>query len=241
MSKHVTQAGWDDAVHLTPAMKSDLLSEIPPYQRDARSKGIPMLGRGAIYPVGESEFVIAPFAIPDHYPRGYGLDVGWNRTAAVWGALDRDNDTLYLYAEYVVGRTEPPLHAAGIRAKGDWIPGVIDPAALGRSQVDGEQLMQNYIDLGLDIEKADNSVDAGIDIVWTRLVTGRVKVFSNLLNWLWEFRKYRRDEHGHVVKKDDHGMDASRYLMQPSGIARMKTRVRKQYNPFQGGGQVFTG
>jgi hypothetical protein len=241
MSKHVVQAGWDHAVHLTAAAKADLLKEIPPYQRDARSKGIPMLGSGAIYPVPESDFVVQPFAIPDHYPRGFGFDVGWNRSAAVWGARDRDTDCVYLYAEHYAGRVEPAIHAAAIRAKGEWIPGVIDPAAAGRSQVDGEQLLQNYIDLGLDLDLAENAVDAGLDIVWTRLVSSRLKVFSSLVSWLWEFRKYRRDEHGHVVKKDDHEMDATRYLLQPNGIARMKTRVRKQLDPFAHGSQLFTG
>ncbi len=200
-----------------------------------------MLGKGAIYPVGESEFVVDPFPIPDHYPRAYGMDVGWNRTAAVWGARDRDTDTVYLYAEHYQGRLEPTAHAAAVRAKGDWIPGVIDPAARGRSQTDGEQLLQNYIDLGLDLDIAENSVEAGLEIVWVRLVTGRLKVFATLLNWLWEFRKYQRDEHGHVRKVDDHEMDATRYLLQPNGIARMKTRVRKQLDPFAGSTQLFTG
>jgi hypothetical protein len=229
-------------VHLGAAAKADLLKEIPPYQRDARSKGIPMLGSGAIYPVPESDFVIAPFPIPDHYPRAFGFDVGWNRSAAVWGARDRDTDTVYLYAEHYAGRVEPAIHAAAIRAKGDWIPGVIDPAAAGRSQVDGTQLLQNYVDLGLDLDKAENSVEAGLEIVWTRLVSSRLKVFSSLVSWLWEFRKYRRDDKGHVLKKDDHEMDATRYLLQPNGIARMKTRVRKQLDPFaHGGNQMFTG
>ena len=66
--------------------KKDLYASIPPYQRDARSKGIPQLGSGAIYPVRESEIVRKPFEIPRYWPRCYALDVGWNRTAAVWGA-----------------------------------------------------------------------------------------------------------------------------------------------------------
>lgn len=239
MSKHVVQAGWDHAPHLSEAAKADLLAEIPPYQRDARSKGVPVLGSGAIYPVPESDFVAPPFEIPEHFPRAYGLDVGWNRTAAVWGARDRDADVVYLYAEHYLGRSEPPLHAAGIRAKGEWIPGVIDPASRGRGQTDGEQLLQNYRDLGLDIEPAENAVEAGIERVWTRLVSGRLKVFSSLANWLYEFRQYRRDENGRVVKRNDHAMDATRYLI-VSGVERMKTQVRKQFEPRKTG-RVFTG
>ena len=48
--------------------------------------------------------------------------------------------------------------------------------------------------------------------VWQRLSSGRLKVFDSLRNWLGEFRIYRRDEKGKVVKKNDHLMDATRYL-----------------------------
>jgi hypothetical protein len=47
----------------------------------------------------------------------------------------------------------------------------------------------------------------------------RLKVFSSLRNWLNEFRLYRRDEKGKVVKDNDHLMDATRYLV-VSGLSR---------------------
>jgi hypothetical protein len=91
--------------------------------------------------------------------------------------------------------------------------GAVDPAARGRGQKDGEQLLQNYIDLGLQLTKADNGVEAGLFDVWERLSTGRLKVFRTLQSWLAEYRLYRRDEKGAVVKKDDHLMDATRYFI----------------------------
>jgi hypothetical protein len=42
---------------------------------------------------------------------------------------------------------------------------------------------------------------------------GRLFVFSSLQNWLSEFRIYRRDEKGKIVKQNDHLMDATRYLI----------------------------
>ena len=65
-------------------------------------------------------------------------------------------------------------------------------------QRDGEQLLQNYIDLGLQLTKADNGVEAGLFDVWERLSTGRLKVFRTLQSWLGEYRLYRRDEKGAV-------------------------------------------
>lgn len=217
-SRYLVQAGWDDVPHLSDTTKAELLSSTLPHLRDARSKGIPSLGAGAIYPVAESEIVCDPFAIPAWWPRAYGLDVGWNRTAAVWGARDPNTDTVYLYAEHYRGQAEPSVHVAAIRARGDWVPGVIDPASRGRSQRDGEQLLASYQQLGLKLSIADNAVDAGLYDVWERLSTGRLKVFRTLLNWLAEYRIYRRDTNGRIVKANDHLMDASRYLIR-SGLA----------------------
>src|SRR5262245_51825418 len=137
MSKFVVNAGWDDVPHLSAEQKAEEASRIPPYQLEARSKGIPQLGSGAIYPVPEKDILVDPFVSPDHYPQCYAMDVGWNRTAALWAAIDRDADVAYLYSEYYRSEAEPPVHAAAIRSRGIWIPGVIDPAARHRSQDDG--------------------------------------------------------------------------------------------------------
>jgi hypothetical protein len=169
--------------------------------------------------VPESDFLVDPFEIPVFWPRGYGMDVGWNNTAAVWGAHDRATDTLFLTHEYKRGQAEPSIHTAAIKAPGAWMPGFIDPASRGRSQKDGAQLFSDYRNLGLLLELADNGVESGLYGVWNRLSTGRLKVFKTLSKWLEEFRLYRRDDKGNVVKANDHLMDASRYL--ESRIQRM--------------------
>ncbi len=128
-------------------------------------------------------------------------------------AWDRSVDCMYLYTEHYRGKAEPSIHAAAIKARGGWIPGVIDPAARGRMQTDGEQLIQTYRDLGLKVNPYDNSVESGLYEVWERLSTGRLKVFSTLQNWKAEYRLYRRDENGKVIKQFDHLMDATRGLV----------------------------
>lgn len=222
-SRFVVMATWDDAPHLSSEQKKLLWNSIPPYQRDARSKGIPQLGSGAIYPVPESDFLVDPFEIPAHWPRCYGLDVGWNRTAALWACEDRDTRTVYLYSEHYRGQAEPSVHANAIQARGKWIPGVIDPAARGRGQRDGAVLLNDYRDLGLNLLEADNAVESGIYGVWERLSAGRIKVFRTLQSWLSEYRLYRRDDKGRIVKSNDHLMDAMRYLVQ-SGLANAKVK-----------------
>jgi hypothetical protein len=105
------------------------------------------------------------------------------------------------------------VHAEAIKARGAWIPGVIDPAARGRGQIDGEQLLALYTELQLSLTLANNAVESGLYETWQRLSTGRLKVFRILQNWLREYRLYRRDDKGRVVKENDHLMDDTRYLV----------------------------
>jgi hypothetical protein len=137
--------------------------------------------------------------------------VGWNRTAAIWLAEDPLSKVWHGYSEHYVGRQEPALQAQAIRARGASIPGVIDPASRGRGQRDGEQLYQDYKDLGLDISKAKNGVESGLYEVWQLFTSGLLKLFESLQYTREEFRIYRRDDKGHVVKDRDHLMDALRY------------------------------
>jgi phage terminase large subunit-like protein len=217
---YYVQAGWAHAPHLDEAEKENLLSTTPRYQLRARTLGEPTLGAGAIYPIAEEDIIYPLMAIPANWPRVFGLDVGWKRTAAIWAARNPGSGVIVLYDEHYQAQGEAPTHAAGIKARGAWIPGVIDPAARGRSQVDGRRLLEIYRELGLKLSPADNAVESGLNETWTLLVSGLLKVTPNCHNWLSEFRKYHRDEKGNVVEESDHLMDATRYLVM-SGRDRM--------------------
>ena len=231
-SKFLIQATWDDAPHLTKEQKDKLFAALPPHQREARSKGVPQLGAGAIFPILESNITVEDFAIPDHWLRCYALDVGWKRTACLWAATDPTSQITYLYSEYYQGQAEPIIHSEGIKARGVWIPGVIDSAAHGRSQEDGKQLFEIYRQLGLDISNANKSVEAGLYKTWQMLSTNRLKVFASLKNWFTEFRLYRRDENGHIVKENDHLMDGTRYLVM-SGLERAIARPYWEFDAWE--------
>lgn len=219
---------WDDVPHLSEEDKAGLLAALPPHQRDARSKGIPRLGSGAIYPVAEEDIIIPDMEIPVHWKRWYGMDVGWNNTAACWFAYDGDNDVMYVTSDYKRGHLEPSVHAASIRARGDWMRGVIDPASRGRSQSDGSQLINIYTEQGLDLQFADNGVESGIFEVYERMTTGRLKIFKSCQMLIDELRLYRRDDKGRVVKENDHIMDAMRYGVK-SGLNVAKAKTKTEY------------
>lgn len=216
--KFVERIEWADVPHIADEVKEEY-EKLPPHEREARIKGIPTVGEGKVYPVPENDFVINPIELNPSWPRCYGLDVGWRMTAGIFGAYDPQNDIWYLYDEYYVEKENPAFHASNLRKKSQkWVPGVIDPSAAGAGkQHDGFALLDAYRQEDLDLYPANNSVDIGLRAVYDRLVTGRLKVFSNCQHLLREFRIYRRDGKGRIVKSNDHLMDAKRYLIM-SGI-----------------------
>ena len=169
----------------------------------------------------DSAIVVKDFAIPEHWPRAYGLDVRWRTIAAIWGARDPESDVLYLYSEYFAG-AESAVHAAAIRARDEWIPGLIDAQANGRNQVDGSGLIQMYRRLGLTLQTIDNPLESGVLNVWERMDSGRLKVFASLSEFLDQRRLYRRDEKDQIVREHDNLQDATRCLV--SGIARLRSK-----------------
>jgi len=230
-SRYTVMAGWDDVPHLDDKTKAELLASIPPYLRGARSTGTPSLGAGAIYPVQWEDITVAPFQIPNYWKRSYGMDVGWNRTAALWLAQDPLDNTLYGYSEYYRGQTLPVVHAEGIKARGEWMTGEIDPASNGRAQKDGEQLLAQYREHGLNLTPAINAVEAGLYEVWSLIETGRLKFFNTLRYLPAEYRLYRRDENGKIIKENDHILDAMRYgVMGFSRSAKAKPADASQFS-----------
>lgn len=211
---HVTTVGWDDVPHLDEETKRKILKRTPPNLQEARSKGIPTVGEGLVYPIDLKLVTTPDFMIPKHYKRLGGLDVGWNNTGAVWLAHDTESDIMYVYSEYKMSHAEPTVHAKAIKARGSMIRMEIDPAARGRSQIDGEQLFKKYKqEEKVNVIPANNAVEAGIFEIWERFISGRLKIFASAQGLLRELSLYHRDEKGKIVKKHDHLLDAMRYAI----------------------------
>lgn len=225
MSKFVVVASWLDSPHITPSMRSELINSIPPYQRKARSEGIPYLGEGLVYPVPEDDIKIPDFNLPLTFKRCFALDTSWNRNAVVWAAWDEQADVVYIYRTLKRGGVEPPIIAAAIQAAGAWIPGVADAADISR--VDGKMYFEIYRALGLDIELPDKALETGISLMWTALSTGRLRVFESCTDWFDEFRVYSRNIKGIIERQTDDCLDATRYIL-TSGLQRAKLPPTKK-------------
>lgn len=223
------QAGWDDVPHLTAKQKSDLLAAYPEHERDARSKGIPMLGSGAVFPIDEKLITCLPRDIPKHWPQIVGLDFGWDHpTAAARLAWDRDADCVYVTHTYRKSKDVPVIHATAIKGWGDWLPVAWPHDGLQHDKGSGDQLSEQYKRAGLKMlaeqashEEGGNGVEAGIMEMLERMRTERFKVFAGNNEWFEEFRTYHRKD-GKIVKEIDDLMAATRYAVMMLRYAKTK-------------------
>lgn len=218
--RHLVTATWDDVPHLTQKQKDELWSAIPAHERDARSKGVPLLGSGLIFPVDEDTIRVDPMPIPKFWKQINGLDFGYDHPfGAVNIAHDADADIIYVTKCYRQRQAVPVIHAAAIKPWGDWIPCAWPHDGFQHDKGSGDQLARQYADQGLQMltehaqwEDGGNGVEAGIAEMLERMETGRWKVFSTCTEWLEERRLYHRKD-GLIVKLRDDVMSASRYAL----------------------------
>lgn len=210
----------EDALHYTPEQRAQIIKSYPPHEREARTKGIPSLGSGRIFPVAEEDILCEPFDIPKSWVQINGIDFGWDHPfAAARHAWDRDNDVFYVIGSYRQREASPIIHAAAIKPWGDWIPVSWPHDGLQHDKGSGEQLAKQYRDQGLNLlheratfEDGTNGVEAGVSEMLQMMQTGRWKVFNNQQSWLEEFRLYHRKD-GKIVKERDDLLSASRYAL----------------------------
>lgn len=252
MTRHVTSMTIYDAEHYTPEQVAEIVASYPPHERDARTKGIPQLGSGAIFPIPEDSIKCEPIAIPNYWACIVGIDFGSDHpTAAVKLAWDRDSDTIYITNAYRMNRMQhlqetgtpatPIIHAATIKAWGEWLPVAWPHDGLQHDKGSGEQLAEIYRATGLNMlpERAtwldgSNGVEAGLVDMLQRMQTGRFKVFNHLNDWFAEFRLYHRKD-GKIVKERDDLMAATRYAIMMLRFAITAPQPAKRLNALSSG------
>lgn len=220
-------ATWDDAPHLDDEVKEEILAALPPHERDMRSKGIPVLGSGLVFPVDENQIKRSAFAIPEHWSKVCALDFGYDHpTAAVWIAHDRDKDVAYVYDVYRKSAETPIVHSAAIRARGDWIPVIWPHDGAQHDKGSGKPLAEIYRKQGVNMmpkhfenPEGGQGVEPGLMEMLQRFQTQRLLVFDHLGEFFEEMRMYHRKD-GKVVKERDDIMSACRYAVMSLRYAR---------------------
>ena len=229
MSRAVTRMTIDDAEHYSAEERAAIIASYPLHEREARTKGIPSMGSGRVFPVPEDDIKCDPFPIPEHWVQINGLDFGWDHPFAASNcAWDRDADVFYVTKEYAQRETTPVNHAAAIKPWGSWVPCAWPHDGLQHDKGSGEALKEQYAEQGLEMlpekatfEDGSNGVEAGIMEMLDRMQTGRWKVFSTCEGWFKEFRLYHRVD-GLIVKERDDRICSSRYALMMRRFAKSR-------------------
>jgi phage terminase large subunit-like protein len=232
----VTTMTLDDVDHYSAEEKAKIAASYAAHEREARTKGIPTLGSGRIFPVADEMLAIEQREFPGHWPRIGGMDFGWDHPfAAIELVWDRDTDTVYVGKCYRIREATPVIHAAALKLWGKEIPWAW-PRDGRRETLEGagKPLADQYSKQGLDMlfdhaqfEDGSVSVEAGLQDKLIRMESGRFKVFKHLNDWFDEFRLYHRKD-GKVHKEGDDLMSATRYAV----MMLRHARTAEAYNRF---------
>jgi phage terminase large subunit-like protein len=242
--RDVTTLIIDEVEHFSAEERARIIASYPPHEREARTKGVPTMGSGRIFPVPEETITCEQRDFPKHWPRIGGMDFGWDHPfAAVELVWDRDSDTVYVSRCYRIRESTPIIHAAALRPWGKDLPWAW-PRDGRRETLEGAgiALAKQYGAQGLDMlavhaqfEDKSVSVEAGIADMLIRMQSGRFKVFKHLLDWFEEFRLYHRKD-GRVHKEGDDLLSATRYAVMMLRFAETNTPpARRSIRPGRGG------
>lgn len=237
--QYIQRATWDDAPHLSDDTKRILLAQYPAWQRDMRTKGLPLLGAGLIFDFGDDEIKVPPFECPPHFWVVNGMDFGWDHPQAhvqLW--IDRDMDVIYIAQAWKKSRVTPSTVWGAIKSWCLGVPTAWPHDGLQTEKGSGEQQKKAYVDAGWNMmpehatwQAGGNGVEIGLVELYERMTTGKLKVFSHLSDWFEEKLNYHRDESGNIVKINDDLLSATRY-------AYMMRRYAKQKKELTGGAVV---
>jgi phage terminase large subunit-like protein len=233
-AQSLTMMTINDVDHYSDEEKAAIIASYPLHEREARAKGIPILGSGRIYPIAEERIVCEPFDIPKWWPRIRGKDFGFDHPAALVDcAYDPDSDCFYVRACVKEREMSATEFSVIINRTNGWIPVAWPHDGLNHEKGSGKQLKENYIECGVNMlhdratfENGTNNVEPGLADILDRMRTGRFKVFSTCSKWLEEFRLYHRKD-GKIVKVNDDALDATRYA-----VMMLRYAVSEQENDF---------
>lgn len=238
----VVQVDMDENPHLNQISKERILSGLTEEERAARKSGKFIHFQGLVYEeFEESKHVVE--TVSREQLKGQdirvGIDPGIETTAVVFCAFDRDNamlvfDELYLHGndavpEVAAHRIKTVCKAWGVKPSYY----MIDPSARNRSLVNAEQVSGAYYRAGIMTHPGQNALEAGVFEMKRRLQHDptALVVSGKCRHWLWECKRYRQqprtDGEFGVIRKDNHLMDATRYVAMSRPIAPLRPKVAR--------------
>ena len=226
----------DDNPYLSGEDKDIALQGLSTEEKQARKSGKFVALSGLIYADFNSFEHILPYEqlldeelrieLPRNINVYVGIDPGLRNRAAVIFSYITSDGSMYIFDElYEQGQTiqEVAEKYHKILAQYQVFPtwNVIDPASRNKNHQTGRSDQMEYSDHGIITIPGQNAVEPGINRVRERLQNNRLFIYDNCINLIKEMKKYRwkdaprSGEDGRPVptKKDDHALDALRYIV----------------------------
>jgi phage terminase large subunit-like protein len=238
----VVVVDMDDNPHLDRVTMARVLSGLGAEEREARKSGRFVSFAGLIYASFASSVHVVPInEVPDGVEVFAGIDPGYRHMCAVVLCYLDPDDRLVVFDEIAMQGAkisqvcqEYKIRCLKWKVQPRWV--VIDPASRNKVGQTARSDQQEFADNGVPTIPGQNSVTAGINHVKERLdhrtVQGqpdpRLLVAAHCTELRAEFKRYRwvkestRQENGSKeapVKKDDHLLDALRYVVMQRPLA----------------------
>jgi len=215
-----------DNPHIPQEYLKALLARYGPHERAARARGDWTSMEGLIYPFDRQVHVVPAFDPPSEWERYGGIDFGTrNPFVYLVVALDPADDVLHLFRCHYQREWTLKQHAQEIdEINGDtWPQWIVADCEDRGSRL---SLAREYDIHTIPSRKGKGSVRAGINRVCERLApdaNGRPHlvvhdhpslkpVIKEFESYSWATTQARRDEPDMPLKRNDHAMDAVRYI-----------------------------
>ena len=204
-----------------------MLKALPPTQRRQLLEGDWEVAEGAAFTEFDRDVhIIDPFEIPINWDRIKGIDYGYaSESACVWGAIDRDDNTLIIYRElYRKGllATDLAFMLTEMELNDPMsVSGVLDTACWNRTGQTGPTVGETLTKAGHKLRRADKNRVAGKIQIHEYLKvqqSGRPKlqIFNTCPNLIRELQSIPLDKNNPEdvdTHAPDHAYDALRYLI----------------------------
>jgi hypothetical protein len=214
--------------HMTADAKAKLIAGFPPHEREARARGVPMMGSGRVFTATEESISEPPIEhIPAYWAKIWGIDPGighpFGAALLLW---DRDNDVLHVHHVLRMSDATPMIHAMAMRKVAAAVPVAYPKDAADREKGTGIPLAALYKAQNLQMlpehatwDGSSMSTEAGITELQERMATGRFKVAAQLAEFWEEYRNYHRKD-GQIVKLKDDILSAIRVAVMMKRFAK---------------------
>lgn len=236
----------EDAEHIKPEDRAKIIAGYSKHEREARARGVPLLGSGAIFSEPEENITEAGIRdVPQYWAKLWAIDFGIGQDhafAAVLLLWDRDKDIVHVHHTIKMVGSLPIQHAAAMRAVAADVP-VAWPQDGTAREKSGAVVSSLYKKENLRMLpdhatflKGGYSTEAAIKEIEAREATGRFKVAGHLQDFFEERRFYHRKD-GLVVHLRDDLLSATQKGIMMLRYAKPVLLGSKRPDPAQFGGK----